>query len=270
MSTRIAEFIRKNLTGLIAIFIALGGTAYASNEWTGDNIVDASLTSVDYKNNDIKSVDLANGAVNTADLADDAIPSDVGCGFPGICFSSSKIADRAVGESEISPGSVGTSEAANNALTGFDVADNSLTGSDINESTLDQAALPGPAGFYAFDDDTGEICNVGCTELTLHRVPPGAYLIVAKIRLIQAFDADATAVHCELVAGANMATADTDLATFALNDDDAPVVTLPMEVVHTFASTDNASINCEDGDFGDVSGFDAKIVAVRLGAVTVG
>ena len=42
-----------------------------------------------------------------------------------------------------------------------------------------------------------------------------------------------------------------------------------MEVVHTFESTDNASINCDDGDFGDVSGFDAKIAAVRLGAVNV-
>ena len=182
MSARIAAYIRRNVLGLIAIFIAVGGTAYASNEWTGDNIVDASLTTADYKNNDIKSVDLANGAVNTADLADDAIPSDASCSFPGICFNSSKIADRAVGESEISPGSVGTSEAANNALTGFDVANDSLKGSDVDESTLDPAALPGPPGFYAFDNDTGEICNVGCTELTLHRIPPGAYLIIAKIR----------------------------------------------------------------------------------------
>ena len=107
MSARIAAFIRRNVVGLIAIFIAVGGTAYASNEWTGDNIVDASLTTADYKNNDIKSVDLANGGVNTADLGDDAIPSDASCPFPGICFSSSKIADRAVGESEISPGAAG-------------------------------------------------------------------------------------------------------------------------------------------------------------------
>ena len=50
MSTRIAAFIRQNVIGLIAIFIALGGTAYANNEWTGANIVDNSLTSADYKN----------------------------------------------------------------------------------------------------------------------------------------------------------------------------------------------------------------------------
>ena len=185
MSARIAGFIRHNVVGLIAIFIALGGTAYASNEWTGDNIVDGSLTSADYKNNDVASIDVANGSLKANDLNDNAIPSDDNCSFPTICFSSTKIADRAVGESEISPGAVGTSE----------VAPNSLTGSDIDESKLDPTALPGPPGFYAFDDDTGEICNVGCTELTLRGIPAGSYLIVAKIRVIQAFDADQTRLY---------------------------------------------------------------------------
>jgi hypothetical protein len=267
MSSRIAAFIRQNVTGLIAIFIALGGTAYASNEWTGDNIVNGSLTSVDYKNNDIASADIANATLKDSDLAPDAIPSDDECGFPTICFSSTRIADRAVGASEISPGAVGTSEAANNSLTGFDVANGSLTGTDVDESTLDPGALPGPSAFYAVDNNTGEICNVGCTELTLRAIPAGSYLILAKIRVLQEdHDAD-TIVHCELVAGADMATADTDLATFAIQDNDAPVATLPLEVVHTFEATDNASINCEDADFGNVSGTFAKIAAIRLGAV---
>ena len=131
MSSKLAAFLRTNLLGLIAIFIALAGTAYASNEWTGDNIVDGSLTTDDYKNNDVRSADLLNAGVKTGDLAPDAIPSDEGCSFPTICFSSSKIADRAVGESEISPGAVGTSE----------VATNSLTGGDVNEASLDSAVL---------------------------------------------------------------------------------------------------------------------------------
>ena len=37
MSARIAAFIRRNVVGLIAIFIAVGGTAYASNEWMWPN-----------------------------------------------------------------------------------------------------------------------------------------------------------------------------------------------------------------------------------------
>jgi hypothetical protein len=199
MSTRIAAYMRANVLGLIAIFIALGGVAYASNEWTGDNIVDGSLTTADYKNNDIRSGDLFDGTVKGVDLAAGAIPSDDECPFPGICFSSTKIADRAVGATEISPGAVGSSEAA----------PNSLTGSDIDESALDSSVLQrrvdgscaagdsiravsgngtvtcnqGPAGFYAFDDNTGQICDVSCTELTLHDIPAGTYLIVAKIQV---------------------------------------------------------------------------------------
>jgi hypothetical protein len=183
--------------------------------------------------------------------------------------NSGDIVNNTVRGKDIRNGSVGGKDIKNGSVKSLDVGDDSLTGTDINESTLDQAALPGPAAFYAFDNNTGEICNVGCTELTLRGIPAGAYLILAKIRVLQEdHDAD-TIVHCELVAGADMATADTDLATFAIQDNDAPVATLPMEVVHTFEATDNASINCDDGDFGNVSGTVAKIAAVSLGSVNV-
>jgi hypothetical protein len=274
MSGRIAAFVRKNVVGLIALFVALGGTAYASNEWTGDNIVNGSLTSDDYKNNNIKGID----------LAPNAIPSDENCPFPGICFGSTKLADRSVGASEISPGAVGTSEAA----------PNSLTGSDINEATLDEAVVQrrvtggcaagdsvravnadgsvacnsGPAGFTTFANDTGQICDVNCTEATLHDIPAGTYLVVAKIDVDQ-FDnaASSTIVHCELVAGSDPQTDDVDFARFAIHDDDSPIATLPMQVVHTFPSTDNASINCDDAGEGNVSGRFARITAIRLGAL---
>ena len=283
MSTRAAAFIRGNLLGLIAIFIALAGTAYASNEWTGDNIVNASLTSVDYKNNDIKSVDILNAGVESSDLAPDVIASDAECSFPTICFSSTRIADRAVGESEISPGAVGSSE----------VAPNSLTGSDVDESAFDQTVLQrrvggscgdggsigaigagggvtcseGPAAFYTFDGDTGQICDVNCTELTLRGIPAGIYLIVAKIWVEQLADNGKIFVECQLVAG-NSAP-DTDAARFSDTESNFPSSTLPMEVIHTFASTDNASINCRDFGEGNVRGFEAKITAVRLDSVTV-
>jgi hypothetical protein len=274
MFSRIAGFARKNVVGLIALFVALGGTAYANNEWTGANIVDGSLTSADYKNNNIKGID----------LAANAIPSDENCGSFFICFGSTKLADRSVGASEISPGAVGTSE----------VAPNSLTGSDVNEGALDSSVVQrrvggdcqagdsvravngdgsvacssGPAAFSTFVNDTGQICDVGCTEATLHDIPAGTYLIIAKIRIDQ-FDHDVsfTTAQCELVAGSDPSTDDVDFADFAVGDADNPVATLPMQVVHTFASTDNASINCHDAGSGDVSGRFARITAVRLGAL---
>jgi hypothetical protein len=276
MSRRIAAYVRRNLTALIALFVALGGTAYASNEWTGDNIVNGSLTTNDYKNNDIKGVDVENGTLGGNDLAAGAITSDENCVFPGICFDSTRIADRAVGASEISPGAVDSSELALGSVTPAKlapdavgspaVAPDSLTGADVDESTLDPATLPGPPGFYAFKNDTGQICNDFCTEATLRGISPGAYLIVAKIELLQDdFDADATGVQCKLDAEG-----DFDFADFADFDDDQSIITLPMEVVHTYTAPGAVSINCRDADLGDVDGAWAKITAIRLGSVNVG
>jgi hypothetical protein len=268
MSARIAAFIRQNVTGLIAIFIALGGTAYANNEWTGANIVDGSLTTSDYKNNDIRSVDVLNGSLKAPDLVADAIPSDDECGSFFFCFSSSKIADRAVGASEISPGAVGTSEAAPNSLTGFDVANNSLKGADVDESTLGPFGLPGPVSLTFADNNTGQICNGYCTEGSLKFIPPGTYLIMGKIQATQEdLSADSTLVDCEMVAGSDPATHDVDFAGYGDLNGDFLGATLPMQVVHTFDTTDNASIQCRDYDDGSSFGSDLKITAIKLGAV---
>ncbi len=43
----------------IAICAAMGGTAYAANEWTGSNIIDSSLTGADIATASIPSSDLA-------------------------------------------------------------------------------------------------------------------------------------------------------------------------------------------------------------------
>jgi hypothetical protein len=267
MSARIAAFIRQNVTGLIAIFIALGGVAYADNEWTGANIVNGSLTTADYKDNDTRSADVRDATLKAPDLAPDVIPSDDECGAFFVCFSSTKIADRAVGASEISPGAVGTSEAAPNSLTGSDVNDNSLTGSDINEPTLSPSALPGPAAFALSKADTGEICNGFCTEGSLKNIPPGTYLLIGKIVPYQTDDStDASYVECQLVAGSDPATHDVDSAGFTLHGRH-PRTTLPMQVVHTFESTDNASIQCQDLDIGSSFGQSLKITAIKLGSL---
>jgi hypothetical protein len=260
MSTRIAAFVRSNVTGLIAIFIALGGTAYANNEWTGANIVDGSLTTFDYKNNDIRSADVHDATLKGADLAPNAIQSDDECSFPTICFSSTNIGDRAVGASEISPGAVGTSEAA----------PNSLTGSDIDESTLDLNVPAGPASFTVSVNDTGQICNGYCTEGSLKNIPPGTYLLLGKITANQTDSgADSTLVTCELVAGSVKATQDVDVAEYGDLDGAFLGTTLAMQVIHTFDSTDNASIQCQDYDDGSSFGYDLKLTAIELGSVNV-
>jgi hypothetical protein len=80
----IRGWIRNNITGLIAIYIALGGVAVAAHTAAKN-----SVTSKSIKNGQVKSADVGDGQVRTPDLADGAItgvklaPGATNGGTPG-------------------------------------------------------------------------------------------------------------------------------------------------------------------------------------------
>jgi hypothetical protein len=145
-----------NVASTLALFLALGtGTAYAANEWTGENIVDQSLTAADLQigtigtlrvqDNSLQAIDLAPDSVTGSEIATDAvgdteiannsidtgeivdnslIAGDLGTNSVG----AAEIATGAVGAAEIVAGAVGASEIANNAVTSVDLAGGSSTG----------------------------------------------------------------------------------------------------------------------------------------------
>jgi hypothetical protein len=73
-----AHLTYANVMATLAVFIALGGVAYAGATITGSDVVDGSLTNLDYKNNDIRSGDVRNdtsagGGLTALDLATDSV-----------------------------------------------------------------------------------------------------------------------------------------------------------------------------------------------------
>jgi hypothetical protein len=61
----------KQWSGVLALFLVLtGGTAWAVDEWTGANIQDGTLTTLDYKNNDIRSADVKSEQLTGQDVKD--------------------------------------------------------------------------------------------------------------------------------------------------------------------------------------------------------
>ena len=128
ISMRIRDFLRANALGLVAIFIALSGTAYATHPDGADTI---------------SSGDIIDGEVKTADVRDNTLAAR-----------------------DLRPESVGDSEVVNGSLTGDDIADaaitmpklaalsvdsskvvdDSLTGADIDESTLSGLPSGPPSG----------------------------------------------------------------------------------------------------------------------------
>ena len=103
----ISTYIRNNILGLIAIFLAIGGVGYAAG----------------LKKNSVKSKQIKDGQVRTVDIAGGAVDA-----------------------SRLAAGAVGAAAVADGSLTGAEIGDDSLTGADVNEATLNLGAPTGAAG----------------------------------------------------------------------------------------------------------------------------
>lgn len=125
-----------NAISLVALFVALGGSAYAvnldKNDVTSSNIKDGQVKSKDLKNDDVRSGDIEDGEVGPAEVA-----------------------TGAVGSGELATGSVHGDEVSDRSLAGGDLDFNSLTGLEIDEDSLDSEQLPATASFASQIRDIG-------------------------------------------------------------------------------------------------------------------
>lgn len=135
MLSKFLAHVRRQWMGALALFLVLtGGTAWAVDEWTGANIQDGTLTSADYRNNDIRSVDVRNdtaggGGLTGADLAPHSAGLDE---LDPAAFAAPDISPTASGGAfEIADNAVQSFEISDGVITGADVADNSLGASEI-------------------------------------------------------------------------------------------------------------------------------------------
>jgi hypothetical protein len=97
-----------NVMATIAVFIALGGSAYAATQ---------------LKKNSVGAKQLKSGAVTSAKIKNEAV-------------STEKIKNGAITSSKLANGSVGGAQLKPNSIIGANVQNGSLTGAQINASTL--------------------------------------------------------------------------------------------------------------------------------------
>lgn len=125
----VGSHLRSNVVGYLALFVALGGTAWAAATIGAEDIRRNAVRSKHIKNGQVTTKDLRNGHVRAADvraasltgakIADESLGSvDVGG------LSGADIGDESLGSADIT------------GLSGVDVLDNSLTGADVVESSL--------------------------------------------------------------------------------------------------------------------------------------
>ena len=103
---------------LIALFVAMGGSAVA-------------VTAI--ASNSIRSKHIANGQVKNKDLAADAVRSGK---VLDASLTGADVADQSLTGDDVTDGTVGGADVTDGSLTGADVADDSLSGADVNESSL--------------------------------------------------------------------------------------------------------------------------------------
>ncbi len=143
MSGRIANHIRSNVIGYIALFcFAMGGSAYAldgplpgQNQVGSDDIINGEVKTADIGTGEVKNGDIGAFEVKANNIAPDSL-------------GGAKIADRSVKNADLGLGASSSNTIADGGIQGVDVKANTLTGTQIDESTLSGVpSVPtGPAG----------------------------------------------------------------------------------------------------------------------------
>ncbi len=169
MFSKLLIHLRRQWTGALSLFLVLtGGVAYAANEWTGDNIVNGSLTTADYKNGDIRSADVKDFSLGNGDFLTGSVDSRAATDDS---LTSADIKNFSLGNGDFLSGSVDSRAAT----------DNSLTGTDINESSLNMP--PTTTVTFAGQGNVPIADNNVFTKVTSKSLPAGSYAIAATANL---------------------------------------------------------------------------------------
>ena len=117
-----------NLMATVAVFIALGGAAYAANTVGSEDVIDNSLRSVDIKNNQVRTADVRDESVIGADVDDGSLDGD-------------EIANESLTAADLGFGSVGAGELGGGAIPD-QVAPPIVVSTAVNTTTTKELQVP--------------------------------------------------------------------------------------------------------------------------------
>jgi hypothetical protein len=190
-TSRSLQFIRTNAVASVALFVALGGSAYAADTVFSTDIVDGEVKSVDVEDNGLTGTDVA--SLGGADVTNESLSGADVSGLTGADISGLGGVD-VTNESLTGADVSGLTGADVSGLTGSDVDSNSLTGADIDEDSLSVsgmgcqtgkilgfARIKGAAGIptsYVDEDAFVDITNNCAGErVEVRRASTGVYFV---------------------------------------------------------------------------------------------
>jgi uncharacterized protein YjbI with pentapeptide repeats len=117
---------------LLALLVALGGTgAYAANEWTGENIVDGSLTGQDIFNNTISGADITNGSLTGQDVFDNTL---AGADITNGSITTADVQNESIWSADIEDRSIESRDIRFEAVGSNEIFDGGLNANDVGEA----------------------------------------------------------------------------------------------------------------------------------------
>ena len=117
----------------VALFIALGGTTWASGLIGGGQIKNGAITSKKIHKGAVQNVNLAKGAVESANLAGGAVQN---ANLTDGAVTTSKLGNQAVGTTQLAAGSVTASQLAAGSVTATSLAPNSVSSASVIDGSL--------------------------------------------------------------------------------------------------------------------------------------
>ena len=132
MTSKIVRFLRTNLLAGVALFVALGGSAYAADTVFSTDIVDGEVQSVDVRDDGLTGTDIS--ALTGSDITNNTI---AGADVANASLTGDDVQNDSLKSADVSD--LGSGDIS--GLTGSDIDNDSLTGSDIDESTLNASAI---------------------------------------------------------------------------------------------------------------------------------
>ena len=191
---KITNLLRSHLLASIALFVALGGSAYAADTVFSTDIVDGEVKTADVQDEGLTGTDIQ--GLTGADVTDNSLNSSDVAHLTG-----SDVDNNTLTGSDVE--GIGTADVTDNSLTGSDISalgggdvtNDSLTGSDIDENSLSVtnmgcknglvkgfARIKGTSGVpSAYVDETAYIdrshtCAAG-SRIEVRRESEGVYFV---------------------------------------------------------------------------------------------
>ena len=132
------RFTSAHAIALLALFVALGGSAYAVSSINGALLKRGSVPGSKLKKNAVTSAKLASNAVTSAKIANGAVrAADLAAGAVG----TANLADSAVASGKLADSAVASGKLAGGAVTGAKLAGDSVDGSKVADGSIGSADL---------------------------------------------------------------------------------------------------------------------------------